>query len=140
MDNCYRLSTPPHRSGGVPVEDPLGRADVVVRRAPLANVQPLGSPTRPHDVIAMQQHQLLLRASGQRLQLGLDRPERRALVGQRHHQDAVGLAHAALRPRRRRRVALVENHAVNVLLLAEPRRQAVLVHAGRIISLEQATK
>ena len=51
------------------------------------------------------------------------------LLTQSHDDDAVGLADAALGPRRERRVRLVEDNTVDVLLLAEPAGQTVLVDA-----------
>lgn len=53
----------------------------------------------------------------------------RILLSQSHDDDAVGLADAALRPRGQRVVCLVEDDPVDVLLLAQPAGQAVLVDA-----------
>ena len=51
------------------------------------------------------------------------------VIGDADDENGVGLTYAALRPRRHAAVALVEHHAVDVLLLTEPAREAVLVDA-----------
>lgn len=56
-------------------------------------------------------------------------PNGRVLLSQSHDDDAVGLADAALRPRGQRVVGLVENDPMDVLLLAQPAGQTVLVDA-----------
>ena len=129
-----------YRSGGggaLGLVEHVGRTlDVVVRRAPGAGVEPVDGAPRPVLGVAVQENELLLRAHGDRLEPlldGADRHRRRRVfdvVGQRHDEDAVGLADAALRPRRQRPVALVEHDAVLVFLLAQPRRKPVLV--GRV--------
>lgn len=45
--------------------------------------------------------------------------------------DAVSLADTALGPGCERAVGLVQDNTMNILLLAEPTRQPVLVHTGR---------
>jgi len=52
------------------------------------------------------------------------------LVSQSHYQDAVSLPDAALSPRSKGAVCLVQDDAVDVLLLAQPARQAVLMDTG----------
>lgn len=54
-------------------------------------------------------------------------PDGRILLPQPHDDDAVGLTDAALRPRGQRVVCLVEDDPVDVLLLAQPAGQTVLV-------------
>lgn len=54
----------------------------------------------------------------------------RLLVAQDDDEDAVGLADAADGPRRQGEVSLVEDDAVDVLLLRQPARQAVLLDAA----------
>lgn len=51
----------------------------------------------------------------------------RLLFTQSHNNDAVGLADAALGPRCEARVRLVEDNAVDVLLLPQPTGQTVLM-------------
>lgn len=51
------------------------------------------------------------------------------LSGQSQDEDTVCLAYAALRPRRHKNVALVQNHSMDVLLLSQPTRQTILVNA-----------
>lgn len=57
-------------------------------------------------------------------------PDGGVLLSQSHDNDAVGLTDAPLRPRGQRVVGLVENDAVDVLLLAQPAGQTVLVHTA----------
>lgn len=52
------------------------------------------------------------------------------LLPEAHDDDAVGLADAALRPGGQRVVGLVEDDPVDVLLLAQPAGQAVLMDTG----------
>lgn len=52
------------------------------------------------------------------------------LVSQPHNEDAVGLADAALGPGGQGAVSLVQHNPVDVLLLAQPAGQPVLVDAG----------
>lgn len=52
------------------------------------------------------------------------------LVSQPHDEDAVGLADAALGPGGQGAVSLVQHNPVDVLLLAQPAGQSVLVDAG----------
>lgn len=52
------------------------------------------------------------------------------LVPQPHDEDAVGLADAALGPGGQGAVSLVQHNPVDVLLLAQPAGQSVLVDAG----------
>lgn len=56
-------------------------------------------------------------------------PQGGLLVSQPYDEDAVGLADAALGPGRHAAVRLVEDDAVDVLLLGQPARETVLMDA-----------
>lgn len=141
--------------GAAAGEDAPGTLDVEVARAPAAHVEPLDGAGRAGPILAVQENQLLQRPHRRVLQHLLQlwkvsatrrgrgcpttaKPDpshlsqRRFLVAQAHDEDAVGLADAAHGPRCEGAVGLVEDDAVDVLLLRQPPRQPVLVDAARM--------
>lgn len=119
---------------------------------PAAHVQPLGCPAGRRAVLPVQQHQLLLSSDRTALQHSLELKDqeeemRRApiqthvlheftylsksglLLTQPNDDDAVRLADAALGPGGEVGVRLVQDDAMDVLLLAEPAGQTVLMDA-----------
>lgn len=135
-------------------EDPPRTGQVQVPGDPAPHVEPVHGPSGRGAVLPVQQHQLLLGTDRAALQhaLQLEEAERedqprnlgsggtfgsstphlpdgRILLPQSHDDDAVGLADAALRPGGQGVVGLVEDDAVDVLLLAQPAGQSVLVDA-----------
>lgn len=58
------------------------------------------------------------------------------LLPQAHYDDAVSLADAALRPRCKPRVRLIEDNTMDVFLLAEPAGQSVLVDTLEIQTMK----
>lgn len=149
-----RTAVAPYQLGGAATgEDAPGTLDVQVARAPAPHVEPLDGAGRAGAVLAVQEDELLQRAHRRVLQhlLQLQRTsaarrcvvpaghppppaphlsQRRLLVAQAYDEDAVGLADAAHGPRRQGAVGLVEHDAVDVFLLRQPARQAVLLDAA----------
>lgn len=141
--------------GAATGEDTSGTLDVQVARAPAPHVEPLNGAGRAGAILAVQEDQLLQRTHCRVLQhlLQLQRTsaawrcvvpatrtppraphlsQRRLLVAQAYDEDAVSLTDAAHGPRRQGAVGLVEHDAVDVFLLCQPARQAILLDAARM--------